>query len=106
MAGDFYTLLSCEQCRIKRLDFVHCNQLIYIDPTFENDSTLIMSGTQKNKKKSSQIQLLKGKLDISRSGMGFVIVENQERDILIKPNKKSNYEFIQKEKYSSDFKNC
>lgn len=45
-----------------------------------------MSGTQKNKKKSSQIQLLKGKLDISRSGMGFVIVENQERDILIKPN--------------------
>ena len=37
-------------------------------------------------KKSSQVQLLKGKLDISRSGMGFVIVENQEKDILIKPN--------------------
>jgi len=37
-------------------------------------------------KKSSQVQLLKGKLEISRSGMGFVIVENQEKDILVKPN--------------------
>ncbi len=45
-----------------------------------------MSGNKKNTKKSSQIQLLRGKLDISRSGMGFVIVENQDRDILIKPN--------------------
>ncbi len=37
-------------------------------------------------KKSSQVQLLKGKLEISRSGMGFVIVEHQEKDILVKPN--------------------
>ncbi|MEI8052293.1 MAG: ribonuclease R [Bacteroidota bacterium] len=37
-------------------------------------------------KKSSQVQLLKGKLDISRSGMGFVIIENQDKDILVRPN--------------------
>jgi len=38
------------------------------------------------KKKSSQSKILKGKLDISRSGMGYVIVEGQEKDILVKPN--------------------
>ena len=37
-------------------------------------------------KKSSQAKILKGKLDISRSGMGYVIVEGQEKDILVKPN--------------------
>ena len=37
-------------------------------------------------KKSSSSQVLKGKLDISRSGMGFVMVEGQEKDIMIKPN--------------------
>ncbi len=37
-------------------------------------------------KKSSQTQLLKGRLEISRSGMGFVIVEDQEKDVLVKPN--------------------
>ncbi len=37
-------------------------------------------------KKSSQVKILKGKLDISRSGMGYVIVEGQEKDILVKPN--------------------
>ena len=37
-------------------------------------------------KKSSQTSLLKGKLDISRSGMGFVIVENLDKDVLVKPN--------------------
>jgi ribonuclease R len=42
----------------------------------------------KNKvtKKTSHKQLLKGVLDISRSGMGFVIVEGQDKDIKIKPN--------------------
>ena len=38
------------------------------------------------KKSSSQAQVLKGKLDISRSGMGFVIVEGQDKDIMVKPN--------------------
>ncbi len=37
-------------------------------------------------KKSSQVQLLKGKLDISRSGMGYVIVEGVDKDILVRPN--------------------
>lgn len=37
-------------------------------------------------KKSSQVQIFKGKLDISRSGMGYVIVEGLEQDILIRPN--------------------
>lgn len=38
------------------------------------------------KKKSSQTKILKGRLDISRSGMGFVIVEGAETDIIVKPN--------------------
>ena len=44
--------------------------------------------TQKKagKKKSSQTKIVKGKLDISRSGMGYVIVEGLEKDILVKPN--------------------
>jgi len=37
-------------------------------------------------KKSSQTKILKGKLDISRSGMGYVIVEGEEKDVLVKPN--------------------
>lgn len=41
---------------------------------------------RKEKKSSSQTKILKGKLDISRSGMGYVIVEGQEKDILVKPN--------------------
>ncbi len=37
-------------------------------------------------KKSSQVQVLKGKLDISRSGMGYVMVEGQDKDIMVRPN--------------------
>ncbi len=37
-------------------------------------------------KKSSQSQTLKGKLDISRSGMGYVIVDGLDKDILVRPN--------------------
>lgn len=37
-------------------------------------------------KKSSQTKTVKGKLDISRSGMGFVIVEGEEKDVMVKPN--------------------
>lgn len=37
-------------------------------------------------KKSSQTATVKGRLDISRSGMGFVIVEGVEKDIIVKPN--------------------
>ncbi len=43
---------------------------------------------KKNKagKKSSQTDIVKGKLDISKNGMGFVIVEGQEKDIIVRPN--------------------
>ena len=37
-------------------------------------------------KKSSQTKIVKGRLDISRSGMGFVIVEGAETDVIVKPN--------------------
>jgi len=37
-------------------------------------------------KKSSQSEVVKGRLDISRSGMGFVIVEGVEKDIVVRPN--------------------
>ncbi len=37
-------------------------------------------------KKSSQTVTVKGKLDISRSGMGYVIVDGLEKDIVIRPN--------------------
>ncbi len=38
-----------------------------------------------SKKKTAQTKILKGRLDISRSGMGFVIVEGEETDILVRP---------------------
>ena len=43
---------------------------------------------KKNKagKKSSQTDIVKGKLDISKSGMGYVIVEGNDKDIIVKPN--------------------
>lgn len=43
---------------------------------------------KKNKagKKSSQTDIVKGRLDISRSGMGYVIVEGQDKDIMVRPN--------------------
>lgn len=41
---------------------------------------------KKKHKHSAAIQTLKGKLDITRSGMGFVIVPEQETDVLIRPS--------------------
>ncbi len=37
-------------------------------------------------KKSSQVQLLKGILDISKTGMGYVMIEGIEQDIVVRPN--------------------
>ena len=45
-----------------------------------------MSKKNKDPKKSSQVSIVKGRLDISRSGMGYVIVEGMEKDIIIRPN--------------------
>ncbi len=37
-------------------------------------------------KKSSQTDIVKGRLDISKSGMGYVIVEGNDKDIIVRPN--------------------
>ncbi len=37
-------------------------------------------------KKSSQVKVVKGVLDISRSGIGFVLVEGMDKDVLVRPN--------------------
>ncbi len=51
------------------------------------DQNISMSKAKKStSKKSSQVQILKGKLDISRSGMGYVIVEGLDKDVLVRPN--------------------
>ena len=42
--------------------------------------------TEKPVKKSSQTKIVKGRLDISRSGMGFVIVEGADTDVIVKPH--------------------
>ncbi len=48
---------------------------------------IIMSKDRKeNVKKASTAQTVKGKLDISRSGMGYVIVEGMDQDIVVRPN--------------------
>ncbi len=41
---------------------------------------------KKEKKKSSQVEIIKGRLDISRSGMGYVIADGVEKDILVRPH--------------------
>src|SRR5687767_5000301 len=40
----------------------------------------------KHKPKISADKSLKGKLDVTRSGMGFVTIENMEVDVLIPPS--------------------
>ncbi len=45
-----------------------------------------MSKKNTSPKKSSQVDIVKGKLDVSRSGMGFVIVEGSDKDIVVRPN--------------------
>lgn len=45
-----------------------------------------MSKKNKSNKKSSQLETIKGRLDISRSGMGFVIADGVEKDIIVRPN--------------------
>jgi len=45
-----------------------------------------MNTNKKTSKKSSSSATVKGRLDISRSGMGFVIVEGVDKDIVVRPN--------------------
>src|ERR1700760_3697113 len=47
-----------------------------------------MKNKKKKKKKDTAhhgANLLTGRLDVTRSGMGFVIVEGREQDILVRP---------------------
>jgi ribonuclease R len=44
------------------------------------------SEKKKDKKKSGSGQTFKGKLEITRSGMGFVIIDDLEQDILVRPS--------------------
>jgi ribonuclease R len=44
------------------------------------------SKEKKKKKSGSSSPLYTGRLDVTRSGMGFVIVENQDQDILVRPS--------------------
>lgn len=41
---------------------------------------------QKQKAKIIAVLTIKGKLDVTRSGMGYVIVEDQSGDVLVRPN--------------------
>ena len=41
---------------------------------------------KKGKKKTASATLLKGRLDVTRSGMGYVIVEKMDNDIMVRPN--------------------
>ena len=68
-------------------------QVVFGQHTFEcclqykdRGITKIMQKKNTEPKKSSQVQVVKGRLDISRSGMGYVIVEGMEKDILVRPN--------------------
>lgn len=40
---------------------------------------------QKQKQKSVTAQLLKGKLEVTRSGMGYVVIDNGSGDVLVRP---------------------
>jgi len=42
--------------------------------------------TKKKRKKTSDPELLMGVLDITRSGMGYVIVDKESNDIMVRPN--------------------
>jgi ribonuclease R len=41
---------------------------------------------KKNKDTTDTSNLYKGRLDVTRSGMGFVIVEGRDQDILVRPS--------------------
>lgn len=41
---------------------------------------------QKQKAKTLTVQTIKGKLDVTRSGIGYVVVDNESGDILVRPN--------------------
>jgi len=44
------------------------------------------NGKKKKKKQFSGTEALKGTLDVTRSGVGFVIIDKNSPDILVRPN--------------------
>ena len=56
------------------------------NPTKQPIKVIMSKFKKETKSKSSQTKSIKGRLEISRSGMGFVIAEDLEKDILVKPN--------------------
>jgi ribonuclease R len=59
----------------------------------------------KGKKASVSLETAIGRLDISRSGMGFVIIEGRDKDVIVKPNDfgKAFHGDIVKVQFSSSF---
>ena len=52
-----------------------------------------MAGKKKGKRKDKETgntRIYKGKLEVTRSGMGFVVVEGQDKDIMVKREKMAN----------------
>jgi ribonuclease R len=45
-----------------------------------------MSKKEKSSRSSSQVKVVKGTLDISRSGIGFVAIDGMDKDVLVRPN--------------------
>jgi len=45
-----------------------------------------MSKKEKSSRSNAQVKVVKGTLDISRSGIGFVAVEGMDKDVLVRPN--------------------
>ncbi|MEO6582862.1 MAG: ribonuclease R [Ferruginibacter sp.] len=52
----------------------------------KRSNNFMAKNTKPTSRKVSHVKTVKGKLDISRSGMGFVMVEGEEKDIMVKPN--------------------
>lgn len=46
--------------------------------------------TKKNKNPQAGVKTYTGRLDVSKGGMGFVVVEGQEQDIMVKPDNMGN----------------
>ena len=91
--GKVVDLTECSNllvhCRGEICFIQTCNTLFlgcsHITP-LRNGCNIIMQKRDKVQKRSSQIQIVKGRLDISRSGMGYVIVEGMDKDVQVRPN--------------------
>ena len=80
-------LVHCRQEKINLCQPCQEGKLLYIPGrNISEGYRIIMNKDKRPVKKSSHVQIVKGRLDISRNGMGYVIVEGMEKDILVRPN--------------------